>query len=82
MFYVIDNFYHISSSLYAYRSLPLPRGGDGQAAAAFSRQSRRVPAVKIFSRGRTGKFGRFGENPPPEKNGLRPAKSIPNQVAT
>jgi len=40
MIYVIDNFYHISSSLYAYRSLPLPRGGDGQAAAAFSRQSR------------------------------------------
>lgn len=35
MFYVIDNFYHISSSLYAYRSLSLPRGGDGQAAAVF-----------------------------------------------
>ena len=27
MFYVIDNFYHISSSLYAYRSLSLPAAG-------------------------------------------------------
>jgi hypothetical protein len=33
MFYVIDNFYHIFSSLYAYRSLFLSRGGDGQATA-------------------------------------------------
>jgi len=40
MFYIIDNFYHISSSLYAYRCLPVPGGGDGQASAAFSRQSR------------------------------------------
>lgn len=24
MFYVIDNFYHVSSSLYAYRSLSIP----------------------------------------------------------
>jgi hypothetical protein len=37
MFYVIDNFYHISSSLYAYRRLSITRGGDGQAFAAFSR---------------------------------------------
>jgi hypothetical protein len=54
MFYVIDNFYHFSSSLYAYRCLPLPRGGDGQDAAAFSRQSRRAPAGEIFRRGRMG----------------------------
>lgn len=31
MFYVIDNFYHVSSSLYAYRSLSISCGGDGQA---------------------------------------------------
>lgn len=54
MFYVIDNFYHISSSLYAYCILSLPRGGEGQDAAAFSRQSRRTPAVGIFRRGRMG----------------------------
>ena len=30
MFYSIDDFYHIPSSLYAYRGLSLPCGGEGQ----------------------------------------------------
>ena len=36
MFYVIDNFYHISSSLYAYLSLSISCGGDGQAVSILS----------------------------------------------
>jgi hypothetical protein len=34
MFYIIDNFYYFSSSLYAYHSLPVLSGEDGQAVAA------------------------------------------------
>jgi hypothetical protein len=36
MFYTIDNFYHISSPLYAYRSLFLSCGGEGQADSILS----------------------------------------------
>ncbi len=36
MFYVIDNFHHVSSSLYAYRSLSISCGGDGQAVSILS----------------------------------------------
>jgi hypothetical protein len=36
MFYIIDNFYHIFSSLYAYRSLFLSCGGEGQADSILS----------------------------------------------
>jgi hypothetical protein len=49
MFYVIDNFYHIFSSLYAYRTLFLARGGEGQGLAAL-RQSRMQPRGKFPGR--------------------------------
>jgi hypothetical protein len=37
MFYVIDNFYYVCFSLYAYRRLSISGGGDGR---AFLRRSR------------------------------------------
>jgi hypothetical protein len=76
MFYVIDNYYHISSSLYAYRILSIPRGGDGQDAAAFSRQSRRAPAGEIFRRGRTGgsSAASAGDFPPEKWTSPREAR--------
>lgn len=49
MFYVIDNFYHIFSSLYAYRCLSLSCGGRDRVALPLG-QSRRPSAGRIPGR--------------------------------